>query len=75
MAEALNGSFKAELVHLHGPWRTRHQLEVAHHRVDRLVQRQPASFRNRRYPAVRARGPLVRFHAVGHHQAEGARTR
>jgi len=29
MAEALNGSFKAELVHLHGPWRTRHQLEVA----------------------------------------------
>lgn len=29
MAEALNGSFKAELVNLHGPWRTRHQLEVA----------------------------------------------
>jgi transposase InsO family protein len=29
MAEALNGTFKAELVHLHGPWRTRHQLETA----------------------------------------------
>ena len=29
MAEALNGSFKAELVKLHGPWRTRQQLEIA----------------------------------------------
>lgn len=29
MAEALNGTFKAELVHLHGPWRTRAQLEYA----------------------------------------------
>jgi hypothetical protein len=29
MAEALNGSFKAELIHLHGPWRTRHQTELA----------------------------------------------
>lgn len=29
MAEALNGTFKAELVKLHGPWRTRHQLEIA----------------------------------------------
>ncbi len=29
MAEALNGSFKAELVALHGPWRTRQHLEVA----------------------------------------------
>ena len=29
MQEALNGTFKAELVHLHGPWRTRTQLEAA----------------------------------------------
>ena len=29
MAEALNGTFKAELVTLHGPWRTRHDLEIA----------------------------------------------
>ncbi len=29
MAEALNGTFKAELVTLHRPWRTRAQLEVA----------------------------------------------
>jgi putative transposase len=29
MAEALNGTFKHELVKLHGPWRTRHQLEIA----------------------------------------------
>ena len=29
MAEALNGTFKAELVTLHGPWRSRRQLEIA----------------------------------------------
>jgi putative transposase len=29
MAESLNGTFKAELVRLHGPWRTRAQLEFA----------------------------------------------
>jgi transposase InsO family protein len=29
MAEALNGTFKAELVTLHGPWKTRRQLEIA----------------------------------------------
>jgi len=29
MAEALNGTFKAELVTLHRPWRTRRQLELA----------------------------------------------
>jgi transposase InsO family protein len=29
MAEALNGSYKAELVKLHGPWRTRAKLETA----------------------------------------------
>ena len=29
MAEALNGTFKSELVKLHGPWRTRGQLEIA----------------------------------------------
>jgi len=29
MAEALNGTFKAELVKLHGPWKTRAQLEFA----------------------------------------------
>jgi putative transposase len=29
MAESLNGTFKAELVKLHGPWRTRSQLEIA----------------------------------------------
>ena len=29
MAEALNGTFKAELVTLHGPWRTRRELEIA----------------------------------------------
>ncbi len=29
MAEALNGTYKTELVELHGPWRTRRQLEIA----------------------------------------------
>ena len=29
MAEALNGTFKAELVTPHGSWRTRRQLEIA----------------------------------------------
>ena len=29
MAEALNGTFKAELIHSHGPWRTRSQTELA----------------------------------------------
>jgi transposase InsO family protein len=29
MAEALNGTYKAELVRLHGPWRTRTDLETA----------------------------------------------
>ena len=29
MAESLNGTFKSELVKLHGPWRTRGQLEMA----------------------------------------------
>jgi putative transposase len=29
MAEALNGTFKAELVKLHAPWRTRAELETA----------------------------------------------
>jgi putative transposase len=29
MAEALNGTFKAERIKLHGPWRTRQQLETA----------------------------------------------
>lgn len=29
VAEALNGTFKSELVKLHGPWRTRSQLEIA----------------------------------------------
>ena len=29
MAESLNGTFKSELVKLHGPWRTRGQLEIA----------------------------------------------
>jgi transposase InsO family protein len=29
MAEALNGTYKAEMVRLHGPWRTRAELETA----------------------------------------------
>lgn len=29
MAEALDGTYKSELVKLHGPWRTRAQLETA----------------------------------------------
>jgi len=29
LAEVLNGTFKAELVHLQGPWRTQAQLEIA----------------------------------------------
>ncbi len=29
MAEALNGTFKVELVTLHGPWRTRRELKIA----------------------------------------------
>ena len=28
MAEALNGTFKAELISLHSPWKTRHQTEI-----------------------------------------------
>lgn len=59
MAEALNGTFKTELVHLHGPWRTRSQLERAVHRLDRLVQHDPASRRDRGRPSSRARSRLV----------------
>ena len=29
MAEALNGTYKAELIRARGPWRTRHQAEFA----------------------------------------------
>ncbi|MBA2437159.1 MAG: transposase, partial [Acidimicrobiia bacterium] len=29
MAESLNGTFKAELIKLHGPWRTRDATEIA----------------------------------------------
>lgn len=29
MAESLNGTFKAELINLHGPWRTRDATEIA----------------------------------------------
>ncbi len=29
MAESLNGTFKAELINLHGPWRTRDTTEIA----------------------------------------------
>lgn len=29
MAEALNGTYKAELIRVRGPWRTRHQAEFA----------------------------------------------
>ena len=29
MAEALNGSFKAELIHRLGPWKTRAEAEIA----------------------------------------------
>jgi len=29
MTESLNGTYKAELVKLHGPWRTKQQLEIA----------------------------------------------
>jgi transposase InsO family protein len=29
MAEALNGTFKAELIHFFGPWKTRAQAEIA----------------------------------------------
>jgi putative transposase len=29
MAESLNGTFKAELIHLHGPWKTRDATEIA----------------------------------------------
>jgi putative transposase len=29
MAESLNGTFKAELINLHGPWRTRDDTEIA----------------------------------------------
>jgi hypothetical protein len=31
MAEALNGTYKAELVKLHGPWRTRSENPAARH--------------------------------------------
>lgn len=43
MAEALNGTFKAELVRLHGPLEDPSPAGDRHHRVDRLVQRQSAS--------------------------------
>ncbi len=29
MLESLNGTFKAELIKLHGPWRTRDATEIA----------------------------------------------
>ena len=29
MAEELNGTYKAELIGLHGPWRNRRQLEIS----------------------------------------------
>ena len=29
MIESLNGTFKAELIKLHGPWRTRDATEIA----------------------------------------------
>ena len=29
MAEALNGTYKAELIDLHGPWKTRQDAEIA----------------------------------------------
>ena len=47
MAEALNGTFKAELVQLHGPWRTRARPRDRDHRVDRLVQHHPPPRRDR----------------------------
>jgi len=37
MAEALNGTSKAELVGLHGPWRSRRQLEMSSSNGDRYL--------------------------------------
>jgi transposase InsO family protein len=50
MAEALNGTYKAEVVKLHGPWRSRAELETRDHRTDRPVQRAPPPRRDRRHP-------------------------
>lgn len=49
MAGALNGRFEAELVTLHGPWRTRHQLEIAVIEcIDRYEHRRSWRFESRR---------------------------
>ena len=58
MAEALNGTYKAELIRRQahgapGPGRVRH------HRMDRLVQHRPPPQRARRHPTARARSPLA----------------
>ena len=49
VAEALNGTFKAELIKLHGPWRTRRQLEIAIRASDAFTtwQRRRAERRSR----------------------------
>jgi transposase-like protein len=57
-ATTYNGTYKSELVKLHGRWRTR-PTRVHNHRVDRLVQRGPPPPRDRRHPTSRARSRLV----------------
>lgn len=58
MAEALNATFKTELIHRR-TWRTRDQVEYA--RMGRLVQPPPAAHRNRRRSTGRVRDHLPSF--------------
>jgi len=55
MAEALIGTYKAELVKLHGPWRTPTPARDRDDRVGRLVQHEAPPRRARPHPPSRAR--------------------
>ena len=60
MAEALNGSFKADLIGHRGPWRGADQVEHAVvHSMGRLVQHQATALRPRLRPTRRIRGPAL----------------
>lgn len=61
MAEALNATFKTELIHRR-TWRTRGQVEYAIVEMGRLVQPPPAAHQDRRRPTHRVRDRLLPFH-------------
>lgn len=67
MAEALNGSFKAELIHRLGPWKTRAEAEIAtyewiswynHARLHSSIgDVPPAEYEARYYASLNAQAP------------------